>query len=70
MREEVTPKWVKLTPKGLAFCDFAFRDGPAAGLSAEDAYQTGQRLIKEWDGSESLIQMFNRESEWPEEIDA
>lgn len=59
---------VKLSDKGLAVCDFAFRDGPAIGLSAEDAYATAQRLIEQWDGSETLLQIYNRTEQWPNEI--
>jgi len=49
---------VKLTPKGLAFCDFAFRDGVALGLSESEASDAARRLIEQWDGSRTLKQMY------------
>lgn len=70
MNEENTmPRTVSLTPKGLAMCDFAFRDGIAIGLSKEEAYNTANRLIEQWDGSETLLQIYNRTERWPEEIE-
>ena len=66
--ENPVPRTVSLTPKGLAMCDFAFRDGPALGLSEADAYQTAKRLIEKWDGSETLLETYRRTESWPEEI--
>lgn len=59
---------VKLSEKGLALCDFAFRDGPTIGLSANDAYATAKRLIGQWDGSETLLEIYNRTEQWPNEV--
>lgn len=59
----------RLTPKGLAFSKFAFLAGPAVcGLSEKEAYETAKRLIERWDGSESLLQIYNRTEHWPNEI--
>jgi hypothetical protein len=58
--EEYSNTFRRLTPRGLALCDFAFKDGLAAGLSKDAAYETAQELIKEWDGSETLLQMYQR----------
>lgn len=73
--EPETYESVKLTPKGLALCDFVFRDGPTVlGLSDESARVIGELLIKHWDGSETLLEMFRRikrregKEEWPEVI--
>lgn len=60
------PISVALTGKGLAFCDFAFRDGLALGLSARESYDTAGRLVEQWDGSETLLQMYQRLELWPE----
>lgn len=60
------PLTLNLTPRGLAVCDFAFRDGIALGLSKEEAYQTANRLIEKWDGSETLLEMYQRTEQWPE----
>ena len=57
-----------LSPKGLALGDFAFRDGPALGLSDMEAYRIAKQLIEQWDGSESLLQIYQRTEQWPEEI--
>lgn len=59
---------VKLSQKGLAVCDFAFHDGPSIGLSAEDAYATAKRLIEQWDGSETLLQIYSRTERWPNTV--
>lgn len=59
---------VKLNERGLAVCDFAFRDGPEIGLSAEEAYAVAKRLIEQWDGSETLLEIYNRTERWPEEV--
>ena len=72
MNEENTmprPLTLNLTPKGLALCDFAFRDGIAIGLSKEEAYNTASRLIEKWDGSETLLEMYRRTEMWPNDID-
>lgn len=60
---------VKLSGKGLALCDFAFRDGPALGLSGEAAMETAKRLIDKWDGSETLLQIYNRTEQWPDTVE-
>lgn len=59
---------VKLSEKGLAVCDFAFRDGLKLGLSETDAYATAKRLIEQWDGSETLLQIYNRTEQRPNEV--
>lgn len=59
---------VKLSEKGVAVGDFAFRDGPAIGLSADEAYKTAERLIEQWDGSETLLEIYNRTEQWPDEL--
>ena len=59
---------VALTGKGLALCDFAFRDGPQLGLSDSEAYAIATRLIDSWDGSETLLQMYKRTEHWPNEL--
>lgn len=59
----------KLTGKGLVLCDFAFRDGLVLGLSPEDAYETAKRLIEHWDGSETLLEIYNRTERWPNEVE-
>lgn len=70
MKPEVEiPKFVSLTASGLALCDFAFRDGPALGLDAMDAYETAKRLIKQWDGTETLAQIYQRTILWPDEFE-
>ena len=63
-----TPIAVQLTPKGRAFCDFAFSDGPALGLDDSESIKIAERLIDQWDGSESLASMYRRTELWPEEI--
>lgn len=62
------PQSVKLTGKGLAFCDFAFRDGPALGLTEQESVAIAKRLIEQWDGSEILLQIYNRIERWDNEI--
>lgn len=70
MATQQTPQAVRLTSKGLALCDFAFRDGPhILGLSADDAMAEAKRLIEKWDGSETLLQMYQRTEQWPDEIE-
>jgi hypothetical protein len=59
---------VFITPRGIALGDFAFRDGLALGLSEEEAYSIAKRLIEQWDGSESLLQMYQRTEVWPAEV--
>lgn len=50
-----------LSPRGRALCDFIFRDGPTTlGLTDESARVIGELLIKHWDGSETLLEMFRR----------
>lgn len=61
------------TPKGRALLNFIFIDGPALGISDEWALVIGKLLIKQWDGSETLAEMFKRirgdeEEEWPEVV--
>lgn len=59
----------RLTAKGLALCDFAFRDGPRLGLNSDEAYETATRLIEQWDGSETLEQIYRRTEQWPNEVE-
>lgn len=63
-----SPKSVRLTPRGLAVCDFAFRDGPSLGLTADEAYATAERLIEKWDGTETLLQIYQRTEQWPDRV--
>ena len=60
---------VRLTQRGLALCHFLFRDAPTAGLSEKDANEIGMRLIDQWDGTETLLQMYQRMEQWPDEVD-
>jgi hypothetical protein len=57
-----------LTPKGLAFCEFAFRDAPEMGLTPLEAYDIGMRLIGDWDGSLSLKRMYLAEKAVDDDI--
>lgn len=66
MRENT--KAVRLSERGIAVGDFAFRDGPAIGLSPADAYKTAERLIEQWDGSETLLEIYNRTERWPDVV--
>lgn len=63
-----TPRAVGLTERGLAVCHFAFRDGPSLGLGEVESYSLAQELINEWDGSETLLQIYNRTRIWPAEV--
>jgi ABC-type uncharacterized transport system ATPase subunit len=36
----------RLTPKGLAVCDFLFRDAPAAGMTDEEANKVVLKLAE------------------------
>lgn len=63
------PRAVCLSSKGLALCDFAFRDGPSIGLSEKDAYDTAKRLIEQWDGTETLLEIYNRTERWPDALE-
>jgi hypothetical protein len=59
---------VQLTPRGKAICDFAFRDGRALGLTDADAYAIAKRLIAQWDGTETLLQIYQRTEIWEDTI--
>lgn len=59
-------KAVRLSDRGIALGDFAFRDGQAIGLSPSEAWSIGKRLIEQWDGSESLLEIYNRTERWPD----
>lgn len=59
---------VKLTPMGLAISDFAFRDGLKFGLDDKQAFEVAMDLIGQWDGSETLEQIYKRTRQWPDTI--
>lgn len=68
-----------LSPRGRALCDFIFRDGPALGIPDEACLVIGRLLMKQWDGSESLVEIFHRlrrqahkvasDDDWPDVIE-
>lgn len=62
-------KGVHLTDRGLALCDFLFRDSAGLGLSEKESTEIGMRLIEQWDGSESLAEIYKRTESWPSEIE-
>lgn len=64
-----------LTSRARALCDFVFRDGPALGLPDEMARTWGELLIKHWDGSLTVVEIYRRVQglggeveEWPEVV--
>lgn len=61
-------KGVRLTERGLALCHFLFRDAPTLGLAEKQATEIGMRLIDQWNGSESLAEIYKRTELWPSEI--
>lgn len=67
MSEEI--REARLTPKGLALCHFLFRDGPSLGLTEKQSSEIGLRLIEQWDGTESLVEIYKRTESWPSEIE-
>lgn len=70
-----TYQQMNLSPRARALCDFVFRDGPALGLPDEMARTWGELLIKHWDGSLTLAEIYQRVQglgdeveEWPEVV--
>lgn len=61
---------VRLTPRGLAISEFAFCDGLKLGLDEKRAFEVAMELIKQWDGTETLEEIYKRTRQWPDTISA
>jgi hypothetical protein len=55
------PRFVSMTPKGIAIVEFCKNDAAGLGLSEIEAFCIAEVLAEKWDGTVSLVEIYQRD---------